>query len=131
LRQLPTAERHDNQQRATEIVHGMPTDWHPMVPDRLGPTEGNGLDIPHGTLHIALLTSDLRLYEQAKKGFFIIKPPLWEGEVKLHVLLKNPKLSAEDYALKLAAVDLGLVDPSVAQLNDGQQIDIGWPTDES
>jgi hypothetical protein len=108
----------------------MSTDWHPLVPDRVGPTEGNGLNCPRGTLHIALVTSDLKFYDQIKNSTFVIKPPLWDGEVNLHVLLKHPKMTAEDYVLRLATVDLGLVDPSVAQLSDGQQIDLGWPTDE-
>lgn len=130
MRQLRPPRNTDSLQQEPENLHNVSTDWHPLVPDRVGATEGNGIGIPCATLHIALLVSNLRTYDEIKDNTFLIKPPLWDGEVKLHVLLKHPKMKAEDYVLRLAAVDLGLVSPSVAQLNDGQQLNIGWPTDE-
>lgn len=106
----------------------MPPITSPLVPDRVGATEGNGLNFPPAALHIALVIEDLKVWSQLKKSAWLIAPSLWAGELKLHVLLKRPTDTAMSMVLKLAAVDLGLSDATTLELTSPEQIDLGWPT---
>lgn len=106
-------------------VHPVPSDRDTVVPDRLGPTEDNGADVAPATLHVALVIGSLDDWAKIKDTAYIVSPPYWKGEVRLHVLLQNPRKDRTEMLYKLALVDLGLVDPEVAELTP----DLGWPTD--
>ena len=78
-------------------------------------------------LQLALVADDIRAYDFLRKHVYLIKPPLWDGIVNLHILVKNPKDNDPDaMVLRLAAVQLGLVDPVVARLHDHEQVRLGW-----
>lgn len=101
-----------------------------MVADRLGPTEGPNPQPARADLHVAIVVEDVRVLDAIRKGVFVISPPLWEGTVQLHVLHQNPRKTRQDTLYQLAVVQLGLADPSIIGLNDGLQMDMGWPSDD-
>ena len=129
LQPLRPTRTDDSQRRAETSLPVLPVITSPLVPDRVGPTEGNGTNFPPDQLHIALIIPDLAIWETLRNAAFIIQPPLWAGNVRLHVVLKNPKLTAEDIALQIALVDMGMITPEVAHLTADEQITLGWPTD--
>lgn len=131
-RNLQPLRQSGNDSDSSEPVsmHPVPTDRDSVVPNRPGATEHNGLDSPSATLHIAIVVKDIRLYDAIRNGTYVITPPLWKGEIQLHIVMQKNNDTPEALLLKLAAVDLGLANATVIGLNDGLQISMGWPSDE-
>lgn len=100
-----------------------------VVPQRPHPTPENGPDTPPTILHFALVVPDLKLYGILRKSAWVIKPPDWAGDVKLHVLQQRPKVEPEELVNKFALTALGLVSPQVATLQYPEEIELGWKDD--
>lgn len=109
-----------------EPVHRLPDDPGLVVPDRVGPAQGERPAAPRDILHIALVIPDIKLYGQLRRAAYLISPPGWKGHVKLHVLPKNPRTTEEEMLYKFVLVDLGLVDPSVAGFAYPDTMELGW-----
>jgi hypothetical protein len=127
---LPDSPTPSDQGRAETDMLPMSTEWHPVVADRVGATEGNGIAVPSTDLHLALVIDDMKNYDLIRQSIHLIKPHLWPGRVFIHILRRNPKLSPDDIAAKLALVDLGMANADTIGLNDGLQVSMGWPTNE-
>lgn len=101
-----------------------------MAPDRRGPTEGNGTDVPRGTLHVALVIPHRRWFEHLKDTVHIVQPPYWGGEVALHMIPSaDTPMNSVDWQIRQALIDSGLADPDQVEFATPREITLGWPTD--
>lgn len=99
-----------------------------MAPDWVSPTEGNGTDLPRAVLHIALLAPNKEA-ERFLRGYVrVVKPPLWDGKVMIHVIPINEKKNDVDIKLAQAMIDLGLLDSKDLQIGPPDDFTIGYPS---
>lgn len=93
-----------------------------VAPDRLGPTEGNGVAVPREVLHVALVAPDRKTAAIWRGLARVVTPPLWKGgQVQLHVITKEEG-NTVDTTVLLAMVDLGLISSKTAGI-------IGYPSE--
>jgi hypothetical protein len=88
-----------------------------VAPVRVSTTTDNGAGLPRADLHIALLARTEEQGERLTKDIHVVTPPLWKGEVHLHVIV-SPDMTTDE--LKIAQV--------VADLGWGVMVDIAPPT---
>lgn len=110
-------------------LSGLPEHPGAVVPDGLGAAQPSRHPAPRATLHIALIVPDIKLYGQLRRSAYLLTPPGWDGDAKLHVLIKDPKTEPTDMLYRYALTELGLVDAAVAGLTYPDTIELGW-TDE-
>lgn len=99
-----------------------------VAPDWNSPTIDNGVAEPRGILHIALVIPDAQAFNTLAKRVYVVKPPLWKGEVRLHAIPEPGKNDADiTLYIKLALIDLGLIDSKDVQI-DRASIELGYPS---
>lgn len=98
-----------------------------MAPDWSSPTEGNGADLPRAELHIALITPDAETASALQHRLRVVKPPLWQGKVHLHLIPAPPDGWPVDPYIAQAMVDLGLIDSTDVGLAELDSVTIGYP----
>jgi hypothetical protein len=103
-----------------------------MAPDRWSPTEGNGLDVPPATLHIALVVPNAKAYEYLKDKVSVVAPPYWAGTIHLHMIPDDPKSKWHgiDWVIRQALTDSGLATPEQIEFTPPEQVTLGWPRSE-
>jgi hypothetical protein len=57
-----------------------------LASNRRNPTEGNGSGLAREELHIALIAPEGTVLDVFARHARLIRPPLWEGKVFLHVI---------------------------------------------
>ena len=96
-----------------------------LVSERLATAPHERPTPPRAELHIALIVKDRATYDLLKRNAYLIKPPYWDGEVKLRFIIGKPS-QAQSILLRIALVELGMVDPIVAQIAYPDQASLGW-----
>jgi hypothetical protein len=77
-------------------------------------------------LHLALVLPDLKVFGSLKDSIYVLKPQGWEGDIQVHVLLQRKGKSKQEVVFAFALTQLGLVEPSVANLQYPEELELGW-----
>lgn len=106
-----------------------PVPARPLAPDRRGPTEDNGLAVPPAHLHIALVVPDAATARRLTDSVRIVKPPLWNGKVNLHIIDQSRRKTYRDLDITVlqAMVDLGLITAGEAEIGPPESVTEGYP----
>lgn len=85
---------------------------------------------PRSKLHIALCVPDLKQFGILKKSAFLIQDPeRRDVELVLHILVAKQGTNPIEQISAFALTRLGLIAPSVAQIQYPDELQIGWSDD--
>ena len=77
-------------------------------------------------LHLALVVPDIKLFGRLKNSVYILQPTPRNQEILVHVLLQRKEQSQSETVFAFALTQLGLIEPSVAQLQYPEELELGW-----
>lgn len=122
---MPTGQKPDD-------MHGLPPDGLPVVSDRPPEPEVGDIRPAHaGVLHFALVVPTLKLKKVLDQHIYAMYPPEWQGTLKIHILVKDPREDETGMLLRYLARESNLATSEAAGLLYPEEVELGWQDEPS